>query len=115
MALGLAVCLLLALAAGQLAPVTWLPGIGVPRTRTVAGFVTINTTFNSRLFVVYVESQSSLATDPTVLWLQGGPGCSSMFGLFVENGPYIIQDDGSFAENAFSWNANANLIFIDSP
>lgn len=29
-------------------------------------------------------------TAPVVLWLQGGPGSSSMFGLFVEHGPYIV-------------------------
>lgn len=30
---------------------------------------------------------------PVVLWLQGGPGGSSMFGLFVEHGPYIITSN----------------------
>jgi len=54
-------------------------------------------------------------TDPVILWLQGGPGCSSMFGAFVENGPSIIQGDGSFKENRYTWNTNANVIWIDSP
>lgn len=30
---------------------------------------------------------------PVVLWLQGGPGGSSMFGLFEEHGPYVITRD----------------------
>lgn len=30
---------------------------------------------------------------PVVLWLQGGPGSSSMFGLFTENGPFFVNDD----------------------
>jgi carboxypeptidase C (cathepsin A) len=98
-----------------LAPVTSLPGIGAPATRVVSGFVTTNATYGSRLFVVHIDSQSDPATDPTILWLQGGPGCSSMFGLFVENGPYIIQADASFRANPWAWNKNANLVYIDSP
>jgi len=50
-----------------------------------------------------------------VLWLNGGPGCSSMFGNWVENGPYIINADGSFFKNQYSWNAKANMIWIDNP
>ena len=28
---------------------------------------------------------------PLVLWLQGGPGWPSMFGMFKENGPFLIH------------------------
>jgi len=50
-----------------------------------------------------------------VLWLQGGPGCSSLFGTFIENGPNIIQGDGTWVQNNYSWNSNANMIWIDNP
>jgi len=63
---------------------------------------------------LFYESQNS-AKDPIVLWLQGGPGCSSLFGCFVENGPTIIQPDGSFKANPFSWNTNSSIIYMDSP
>jgi len=37
--------------------------------------------------------QENPETAPVVLWLQGGPGGSSLFGLFVENGPYGVNQD----------------------
>lgn len=51
-----------------------------------------------------------------VLWLTGGPGCSSEVGLFYENGPYNFNADGkTLKSNPHSWNENANLIYIDQP
>lgn len=36
-------------------------------------------------------------------------------GLFMENGPYRITEDGSITDNEYSWNANSNIMFIDQP
>ena len=38
-----------------------------------------------------------------------------MFGSFVENGPYIIDSNGNFTENEFSWNLNAHTLYVDQP
>ena len=40
-----------------------------------------------RLFYYFVESERSPASDPVVLWLNGGPGCSSFDGFLFEHGP----------------------------
>merc|ERR1712166_585783 len=62
------------------------------------------------------ESRSKPATDPVVLWMTGGPGCSSEVALFGENGPCKVNADGTDTiSNPYSWNSNATVIYIDQP
>ena len=61
------------------------------------------------------ESRSDPINDPVILWMSGGPGCSSQLALFAENGPYIVNDDLSLELNPHSWNTNATVIWIDQP
>ncbi|KAL4461325.1 hypothetical protein ABPG72_016123 [Tetrahymena utriculariae] len=75
----------------------------------------INVTEKSNLFYMLFESRSDPSTDPLILWLNGGPGCSSLLGLFEENGPYKINNDSTLRSNPFSWNSNANLLYVDQP
>lgn len=63
----------------------------------------------------FTESQSDPSKDPLVLWLNGGPGCSSLLGLLTELGPYSVTKEGSVVENPFSWNKRANVVFMESP
>jgi len=50
------------------------------------------------------------------MWLSGGPGCSSSTGLLFELGPCSISDEGTNTmHNSHSWNAHANMIFLDQP
>ena len=59
------------------------------------------------------------AEAPVSLWLQGGPGTSSMFGLFEINGPFQALYDGNGGVeakiNPDSWTRRANMIYIDNP
>ncbi|KAG9510471.1 Lysosomal protective protein [Fragariocoptes setiger] len=64
----------------------------------------------------FVESESNPTEDPVVLWLNGGPGCSSMLGLFTELGPFRLSSSGKeVTNNTFSWNKLANVLFLESP
>ena len=52
---------------------------------------------------------------PLLIWLNGGPGSSSMMGLFLENGPYWIADDGSLHTRNASWNNKFDVLYVDQP
>jgi carboxypeptidase C (cathepsin A) len=70
---------------------------------------------NASMHYVFVTSQQNKSTDPVVLWLNGGPGCSSMLGLISENGPFSIPDGSNNftqSENPWSWNRVANVLYL---
>ncbi|KAA1073215.1 hypothetical protein PGT21_004134 [Puccinia graminis f. sp. tritici] len=68
------------------------------------------------IFFWFLEARRNPDQSPLILWLNGGPGSSSMIGLFQENGPCKIKLDSSgFDANGESWNENANMIYIDQP
>lgn len=60
----------------------------------------------------FFESRSNPSEDPVVLWLSGGPGASSMMGLFSEVGP--CTTDGKTTQRfSSSWSNKANLLFVE--
>ncbi|XP_051884131.1 lysosomal protective protein-like [Pristis pectinata] len=70
----------------------------------------------SSFCVRFVTSQRDPTTDPLVLWLNGGPGCSSLDGFLSENGPFHVDSDGSTLYiNEYSWNKVANMLYLESP
>jgi carboxypeptidase C (cathepsin A) len=73
--------------------------------------------FNTATFhYVFFDSQRDPDNDPIVLWLNGGPGCSSLLGMVYENGPFLFKEGTvSFAINPNAWNKKANLLYITSP
>jgi len=74
------------------------------------------TTGQKNYFYWFFESRSAPATDPVVMWLTGGPGCSSEIALFGENGPCKVTPNGNTTtSNPYSWNTNANLLYVDQP
>jgi carboxypeptidase C (cathepsin A) len=64
---------------------------------------------------ILVESESpSPDKDPVLVFTNGGPGASSLFGLFVELGPLLLDGD-KLIRNPLSWNQHANLLIINGP
>ncbi|ROW02796.1 hypothetical protein VSDG_01803 [Cytospora chrysosperma] len=67
-------------------------------------------------FFWFIESRKDPHHAPLSIWLNGGPGGSSLLGMLAENGPCIINDDSnSTILNPWSWNNEVNMLFIDQP
>lgn len=103
--------------------ITNLPGYPktAPKLTMYSGYIQVNKTANGSLFYWFIESQSSSSSSsnnsdiPLLVWLNGGPGASSMTGLFAENGPFRINNDLSLKYNEYSWNKKYHMLFIDNP
>ncbi|KAL5975396.1 hypothetical protein ACLOJK_019718 [Asimina triloba] len=89
---------------------------------TKSGYLPVNTTSGSAIFFAFYEAQqpsSDLPHTPLLVWLQGGPGCSSLLGNFFELGPWLARPNATNAtvlqSNPASWNRLFGLVFIDNP
>jgi carboxypeptidase C (cathepsin A) len=115
-------CLHVALGAIPGDLITSLPGYnGTLKSKHYSGYLPVG---NKEKFLHYwfIESEKNPATDPIALWLNGGPGSSSLIGLFTENGQ-IATNDNSLANsgipqvfyNPYSWQQVASTIYLESP
>lgn len=99
--------------------ITELPGLDTAiNFRQFSGYLNADEKTKQKKFLHYwfVESQSNPGKDPVILWLNGGPGCSSLGGLFTELGPFSVNNDGETLKlNDYSWNKVANVLFLESP
>ncbi|KAF8574796.1 alpha/beta-hydrolase [Ramaria rubella] len=85
-----------------------------PGVHTASGYIDIGT--NQSLWFWFFAAREHPENAPFTLWLNGGPGCSSMIGLFQENGPCHVNADGKTTVlNPFSWNNVSNMLYLDQP
>ncbi|KAL0004887.1 hypothetical protein SO802_012448 [Lithocarpus litseifolius] len=97
--------------------VTNLPGQPAVTFRHYAGYVKLQPQHQKALFYWFFEAQEAPSHKPLVLWLNGGPGCSSVaYGAAQELGPFLVQLNGiKLNLNKFSWNKVANILFLEAP
>ncbi|KAJ8622730.1 hypothetical protein MRB53_031259 [Persea americana] len=82
------------------------------------GYLTVDHKAGRALFYYFVEAVgSNHSSKPLLLWLNGGPGCSSFgYGAMEELGPFRVKSDGkTLFRNPFAWNNEANVLFLESP
>ncbi|XP_047332702.1 serine carboxypeptidase-like 50 [Impatiens glandulifera] len=90
---------------------------------TKSGYLPVNPATGSAIFYTFYESQepiSSISETPLLIWLQGGPGCSSSLGNFYELGPWRVSENQNSKEikleqNPAPWNRLFGLLFLDNP
>ncbi|KAK9748851.1 hypothetical protein RND81_02G085200 [Saponaria officinalis] len=94
-----------------------LPGQPKVGFKQFAGYIDVDVHSGRSLFYYFVEAEFDPLLKPLTLWLNGGPGCSSMGGgAFTELGPFFPNGDGrSLRRNSMSWNKASNLLFVESP
>lgn len=79
-----------------------------------SGYLSVGTNMN--MWFWFFESRNSPTTAPLATWFNGGPGCSSMIGLFQENGPcHFVNGASTPSLNPYSFNEYANMLYIDQP
>ncbi|KAL3526592.1 hypothetical protein ACH5RR_011248 [Cinchona calisaya] len=94
-----------------------LPGQPKVSFQQFSGYVTVNEVAGRALFYWLTEAVDEPLSKPLVVWLNGGPGCSSVaYGASEEIGPFRINKTSSgLYLNKFSWNKLANLLFLETP
>ncbi|CAL0303087.1 unnamed protein product [Lupinus luteus] len=80
-----------------------------------AGYYSIQHSHAARMFYFFFESRKQKEDHPVVIWLTGGPGCSSELALFYENGPFKVTDNLSLVWNEYGWDKESNLLYVDQP
>jgi len=88
-----------------------------------AGYIKVDEKKENHLFYWFFESQvadeKDIADIPLIIWLNGGPGASSLAGLFLENGPFQLVDEGNnraqIVPNENAWNKQTHLMYWDQP
>ena len=60
-------------------------------------------------------SETNPSDAPLVLWLNGGPGSSSLLGFLQEEGPLLMNAKGGLMKNPYSWTNHVNLLAIEAP
>ncbi|KAJ3209326.1 Cell death protease [Dinochytrium kinnereticum] len=96
-----------------------LPGLNAEEMGKVvmhAGMITINETIQAKVFFWLVEAQIPAPERKLLIWLNGGPGCSSLNGMFLENGPLRLSPDSlSLSINPHSWHHGSSVLYVDQP
>lgn len=81
--------------------------------KAFSGFIPVDQ--NQLLFFLHIKAKDAPETKPLLLWLQGGPGKSSLYGEFLENGPLGINASGGLFYREHTLLTQFNILYLDQP
>ena len=91
----------------------------MPSFKMLSGYVSYTSPMlgstHSTFFWLAEASEVDPRTAPIAAWSNGGPGCSGLFGMGFENGPFVASSNGSLAPNPLSWNRRLNMLWFEQP
>jgi carboxypeptidase C (cathepsin A) len=96
--------------------ITMLPGWNTTLpSPQYSGYLNISSTKHLHYWFVY--SEKSPSSDPVILWLNGGPGCSSLDGFIYEHGPFQVDpnDYSNLLLRQYRWSSIANVLYLEAP
>ncbi|PWN51753.1 alpha/beta-hydrolase [Violaceomyces palustris] len=95
-----------------------LPGFPFEIPDSYAGNLPISTKSSEsrQLYFWFFPSEEAVGNDDVVIWLNGGPGCSSLEGLMQENGPFKLPwGTKEIVKNPYSYTKLANVLWVEQP
>ncbi|KAF8111317.1 hypothetical protein N665_0076s0296 [Sinapis alba] len=102
--------------------IKYLPGFDGPLPFELeTGYIGIGEKEEVQSFYYFIKSERNPEEDPLLIWLSGGPGCSSISGLLFENGPLAMKLDvyngtlPSLVSTTYSWTKTSSIIYLDQP
>jgi carboxypeptidase C (cathepsin A) len=92
-------------------PASALGGGAGDAPRRYAGTFSLNHTADAHMFFFLFEAREPTDETPLVLWMTGGPGCSSELAVFYENGPWEIDPKSlKLAEREWGWDRGHHMV-----
>jgi len=80
-----------------------------------SGYLTVDDRHGSNMFFWFFPAAVGADTAPVLLWLQGGPGASSLYAVFNEHGPFSVGKNHELKLRNRTWTATHSVLYVDNP
>ncbi|KAJ2708733.1 Cell death protease [Coemansia spiralis] len=83
--------------------------------RQYAGQMPMDSDDAVMFFWLIANATNTQNQDKLLIWLNGGPGCTSLDGVFMENGPYKFHGANRLRFRDYSLSQQFDVLYIDQP